>query len=485
MKKDRENSLTAREKGDIYWKKLKYNLQAIKEKNISRDAGRKRQTIANKLLDRKKQSPKSGTEQMESFITGNEFKRRPPTATGEQAYEDVIWNVIRSREYFVRILKESDPAKLGKTDRLVLKQLDELQQVMGKTISAGFLANGIDYRTGAPVSAKKKEKASEIFREEIFSYETAVRQFKEKIALSVVQDMKQDIDLPPVSTDMTEADSLLAENKEAYLENKEMIDVVYDELRTLEEKKAAQITEYLELSKLAEKRGMDAKPVSFMSYSEVMTEYEDYLREHYAALEWAKEGCIVCLRYLLCGIKPNPLMANYMHERWHVEAGTIPEDMPVRTLPGYEKAPEEGEDFRLYQYPSFEDARQAARELREYRKSHPRLFRYQTISAMLFDVRDLPVILGKAKALRNQIALWGKKGYPGTLSDEEKQELKTIWILAETMERVSEMVLEYQRENERKTVNELIETFIRDTQEMDYDLQKKRVRRCLEEYEKR
>ena len=477
------DGLSARQKGDIYWKKLKYFLQAVKDKNVAGVEERKGRYMARQLAARKKDS---SVDEVLDYIDGNELKMRPPTSTGEQAYEDNIWKVICNLNYFRSVLSQVNVSDCDESDLIVLKQLNELQKVIGETVETGFKAYGIDYRTGADVSASEMKTAAALLPDKKTNYEEAVKQFKSRVAMAIAasSDVSAKGDTPEAAerTDISDMESLIDENPEKYRENKAIVDSAMAELKTIRGKIGKAKAGLTSLKEYAAKQGTGTKVAGFMDYSEVVSVYEDSLDETLASLDWSARGCEICIRSLLTGDKPDPFMSNYMHSHWSVDTETFSADSSAFSLPGYKRLSYEKENPGLYQYGTVAEVRQGIGELAGYREGHPGQFRFQMISDMMFGLDDLPEILGKARAISYTLADWAKNGCPEKISDSDKKELKEMWVQAETTERVAEMVLEYHRDSERRTIKNLTDNYLFDTRDMDYRLQEKKVRTCLDNW---
>lgn len=486
---DRDNAvriadgLSAREKGDIYWRKLKYFLQAVKDKHVTGVSERKGRYMARQLVARKKEA---SADMPAEYIDGNEFRMRPPTSTGEQAYEDSIWKAIRNLNYFRSVLSQVNASDYSEADIIVLKQLNELQKVIGETLEACFTANGIDYRTGEAVSASQIKIAASMLPEKKKEYEEAVKQFKLKVAKAVASAVAGNTKEDPAEgselTNISDMKALIEANPEKYQENKAVIDRAMEELESIRKKSVKAKAGLVSLKEYAEKQGPDTKAVSFMDYAEAVQLYEDSLDESLASMEWGARACETCIRSLLTGETPDPFMANYMYSHWSVDMKTFPADSSAFSLPGYKRLEPDKEDAGLYQYETVAEIRQGIEELARYKEAHPGQFRFQMISDLLFDIDDLPEIVGRSKAISYTLADWARNGCPETVSDTDKKDLKEMWVHVETIERVAEMVLEYHRDSERRTLKDLTDNYLYDTQDMDYRLQEKKVRICLDNW---
>ncbi len=472
------DGLSARQKGDIYWKKLKYFLQAVQDKNVSLDNERKGRYIAKQLLERKKSE---SVGEISEYIGGNEFKMRPPTSTGEMAYEDSIWKAICNLNYFRDVLKKGAETS-GESDSIVLKRLNSLQKVIGETVDVCFRSNGVNFNTGTAVSEEEIQKAKSVLTEKTKQYENAVKQFKNKVALSIVDSLKDKFSRESVRTDSGMIKGLIEEKADNYRENKGIIDKALKEFETISKKRSGAEAELVSLNKYAEEKGMDTRPVSFMDFSEVIGVYKDCMEDYFFAAKWAETACATCIRFLLTGAEPDPFMSNYIHSHWKVDTDTFSGDTTAYSLPGYVRLEYDKEDPALYHYETVTDVRRGIEELGRYRKAHPHQFRYQMIADLLFGIEELPEIVGKSRALRNTMFGWAQEGLSEDLSAADKEDMREMWVQAETTERVAEQVLEYHRDSERRTMKELIASYLYDTQDMDYRLQEKSVRSCLEKW---
>ncbi len=465
-------TLSARDKGDIYWRKFKYYMQAIRDKKLS---GSSKQ---NNIYMLKRISAARDTAPMESYvpedmINGNEFKLRPPTATGTQALEDSITKVIINLRFFEGLLQQAS-ADLNKSLGPILeKQLRELCQVLKKTLSIYFHSFGLDFENGQSIDTQKCNAAKMQLPKALEHYENTVKNFRLNTALRIVEDLKKKIPACTDKPDLSIFEEMIRLNPGPYLTHQKVIDSAMKQLYSLTEKSLQYHRQSDAIRRLIENADPAQIPVDFMTFPEILAEYENYLQEHLTSLEWVKKGCEDCVSYLLTGKNCSPLIANYIAAHWNIDIETISTDMPVRALPGFLFSEEGASDERACDLLKEEEVSEAIHSLTSFMDTHPELFRHQTIYSLLFESQDIPRICHTAKAVRNTLAKKIDKDDP-VIPDE--------LILADTIERITSMILEYRRDSENRTFKDLIQNYHKDILEMDYLFQERNSRACFDLY---
>ena len=472
LKKD---SLSAREKGDIYWRKLKYSLRAARQKDRDVDENRSGSNLCMELLARFENEGK-GVVPSER-ITGHEFRRRPPTATGDRSYKDRIFLVMQTLELF-RYMAAND------SDGSLSEHLKKTISVVEKTLDTWFLANGVDRSSGQRVSSEEAQEAKDKLDRAINLYEDTVRNARRDIArmevLKLMEEIPEAEEAQSVGID--EFKELISENKKLYMSDKAVIDRACKELLALRKKMAELTKELPGLVKLIAQKGEYSRANRFLTLKDVYEEYMEYVGEQLAAAVWAEDGCASLIRGLLTDRKADPMVANYIKEHWGVTVPSYDMEERVREIEGYTALEGVESDCALLDIESVEDMLKAAEMITEYRMSHLRQFQFQSISAMLFDNEELPVIGSKARSLRNKIAEALKSGALDELPVEGKRLIKDAFVTVEATARVCYMVIEYNMTAKNRTIAELVESFETDVAEMDYTLQERCCRDFVDAY---
>ncbi len=180
-----EKSLTHRRIGDLYWKKRKKMFASAagliekgkthgsiraalkEEKYYAARAERIRKAALSEAF-LKDGRPCFGNEDLPS-VNGNEFKDRPPTASGDEVLEDAVAYALWVFGRYKEIL-ENDRSK----DRFP-EELEQVTGLLGKTLDLWFEASGIDRETGDPVPPETKRSARAALPEAINAYEERAR----------------------------------------------------------------------------------------------------------------------------------------------------------------------------------------------------------------------------------------------------------------------------------------------------------------------
>ncbi len=145
-----QETLDSRQKGDIYWRKLKRLIAAEKKKGIVNDEDR--------LFAKLSLSPVSDPdlpecEEGDSF-TGYEFDAYPPTATSREIYEKGILNLIRNKEAII----SANP---------------EVGDALNDVLESFYLTCGINLKTGKNLTKAERTEAVMAHQGKIARYKEA------------------------------------------------------------------------------------------------------------------------------------------------------------------------------------------------------------------------------------------------------------------------------------------------------------------------
>ena len=477
VKKENE-ALSAREKGDIYWQKLKYYLQSEKEKEKNNDQSRSGFNIAKEILEKSSEDITKEVEKEGVHITGNEFSKRPPTATGERAYKENIIYAVRIYELLVKYVSSDSK---DNPDEVINEYVDKLVPVMENAVNTWFLANGIDYETKEKAESGLVHEAKEKLDKAISAYEDAVSGFRRFVSKTIVKELKKDfaetkVEYVSAEKEFAEMFSQYADN---YKKNKKMIDRACLELNVLRKKTAEFSGDVKNLTELLDSTDQYRLVNQFMTFKDVILEYIMYIFEQTSAATWAEDGCECLIKYLLAGEKADPMVANYIYAHFNVEVATYPLYEKVRDLPEYVGIDEE-DDNTEYSFSNFDDLQKAMQEVIDYLIKNKRQFYCQSITSMLFHSRDLIKVENKARAIRNHVVTAFKAGEFEGLSVGALRDLKSAWITADAVTRVATMIVEYVKNSEKRTLSDLIASYAEDTAEMEYAVQERESREYLE-----
>ncbi|MBR4514256.1 MAG: hypothetical protein IKO61_05165 [Lachnospiraceae bacterium] len=498
MGEEKKDTLTAREKGDIYWRKLKYYLAAVKEKEKKQASERTGRSIAQDILSLDGEAVMSELKQGRLWINGNEFKKRPPTATGEEAYKNSILLVHMSLKYFKEVLKKAKKTPGDEIEQAVMKHVEKTLPVIELAVTTWFASNGIDIKTGEEVRPQKKAEAEKKLEDILKAYEDEIKSFRRNVAKTTVkrlmtedemrldeedaEDEFGDIEASYVDVE-EEYQSLFEEHRERFILNKNKIGRALMELSVLKGK-IKHLNELMgRLGALVEEKGPYEQANSVMTYRIALWEYQDFVEEQLAAAVWVKDACEGLIRGVLLGENVDPLIANYIRAHWGADVSTLPLNVKIKELPGFVSLDSMSDaDVAKYSFAGLDEIRTMVSQLEEYKNTHERQFSCQTITGMLFDKEELVDVAGKARALRNRLAHGIAGDEFASLTREERLELTEKWVVVDTIARVAYMVIEYSRESEKKTLDDLVKSYAEDSCEMSYLLQERRCRQCVESY---
>ena len=471
--------LDARQKGDIYWKKLKRYLEARASRESSLEDTDSALATARDIYACAKNLDEFEKKNPHRLVTGEEFKVMPPTATGEEVFMHGILLVSANLKRFIKLVES--PAE----DDVVIKLLASLIDVMKTALKSYYNSSGIDEVTGEKISAAEREKARDEHDEIIRRYNSEVKNFRTNVSNEIVKGMIKEIvktgkagNHPVPETDDA-FDACISLNPGAYEENRAEIEKVRNEYCTYL-KKEAELKGMLPLIKeAAEEKTSQMTAPAWISPTEAYEEYGRYLDERLRALAYARRCCLAYVRCMLTDEVVDPLVANYIKSRWGTDVNTLPQDKPVVTFDRFVRVRLLEEDKTEYRFGSVEEIKTAARELEEYRTSHPEQFEDQTFSSLFFGIEELPVIQKKAKALRDFVASAAKGVVDIDIPLDDREALYYIWIDADACARVADMVIGYASESEAKTIKALLPTFARDVHDISFSKQRAISSQCL------
>ncbi len=476
-------ALSAREKGDIYWRKLKYYLQSVREKGDQSQESRSLQMFAAELLSEDTTELSRKVREGSLTINGNEFKRRPPTATGEDVYKQNILLVKVCAAYFRELTLTAKDKDVPKEDRVLVSCLEKLIPVMEQALSVWFAAHGVSVKTGEKLSVKDMDTASGRLSAEIKKYEVEVESYRSTVARSVVKDLLSSSEAEDTDVEEDPFEDLIALHQDAYQKHRDLIDRILKEYKLLSEKRRSYRMVFPRLVKLVREKGGYTYANKIMIYKDAALFYRDYIEEQFVASLWAEKGCVSLIRTLLTGEPVDPMIANYIYARWKTEVPTLPLYEKVKDLPGFTSISENPNiDTEKADFPDLSAIRDGIAKLEAFKDEHEELFRGQTITSILFDTDELPRIAGMAKQLRSRIAHGSKEGEFDGLTKREQIDLGEAWILADSMARTAYILIEYRIRSEKRTLADLVATFRDEFYEMGYYAQERACRASLEAY---
>ena len=187
---ERKQSLTARQIGDIYWKKKKRMLDSAAGRIRRGDAaGGERSVLtedsmvisrAERILKRYKES--GGSDPGLLIPDGNEFRDRPPTICGEDTFEDEILLVMRARDQYQGMLKKPREKKDPEAEKLFEYGLEEVTALMEESVKLWFEASGLDPDSAEKLDPGIREKAAKQLPSVISSFENTLCSFYEQVS---------------------------------------------------------------------------------------------------------------------------------------------------------------------------------------------------------------------------------------------------------------------------------------------------------------
>ncbi len=478
-----ERGLNARQKGDIYWKKLKRYI-ASGERHRENAKGDKDTILAREILALEKETPDIVYDEKNVDINGDEFKVMPPTATANEIFGEGIVRVIKYKKAFEKMLSDSSGSGMMK---VLYNSLEELTLAMGNAIDAFFYGAGIDPVTGEPVAPEKRREAKTNRKQAFDKYEKTIKNFRRDASLIVVASLEtgaakeEGLDADTAFCN-EEADRIFLQVKELdpgmYDFSLDDMDRLKDDCRDILRNEADLSRKLQRIETLVHERSKDASEKEVTALKDVIREYGIYIEEKSKRLAFEKNCCVIYARYILTDEMVDPLTADYIFEKYGERVKTYPLDEAVCSLPDYVNI-EYDPFFEPAPIESKEGMEKVSEELSEYIRNHPAQFESPTITSLFFGTGDLPVMEKTARNLRNAIAGSLGSEFAKEIQLPENSELLRMWTEADAFVSVATQVLDYALLNRRKTIKELLDTFESDTYEMSFSRQKKMSGRAL------
>ncbi len=430
-------TLDPRQKGDIYWRKLKRFLLAEEERGIVHD---EEKLIASQVY---KECIEMGdlSKIHAEPITGREFKQIPPTAAARELYKNGIINVIL-RE---RNLSGEDPEEAN------------LSHIIKKAVKVFYNAAGIDENSGKPVSQEVREEAMNAGLSVYKEYEKAVCNIRRNRSISFVKQLLKDEKIELKASFSDEVVDLLkkvsSSEDEGFLEN------VHKEYCALMGKKLELEARLSRAKELVSGSVKDESLRGSLTPEEAYYEYESYVREEMRALSFAINGCLSFVKSLVTGETVPPLYASYIENHFGRKVPSFDLDQKVYLLPGFALSEGDGSDGPKVRVCSIEDIKKVFDKLNTYRESHKNQFEDQIPTSLLLDIQGIPAFLNMARALRDSMAVMIGQGERNRLSEEEKKEFDSIFVTVDSYAAIASYILEYAELSKTKTVSDLFKDY--------------------------
>lgn len=451
---DKENTLDARQKGDIYWRKLKRLIEAEEERGLERNEAK---NIAGDILLRINRKGFKETVP-DRLVTGDEFNTIPPTAASGEICADNVCLAVQCCCYF-----ESYESKTGdkEYDNIRNNKVHGMAKVIAEAISCFFASMGIDEATGKSISNEKREEAITLSESVFAEYEKAVKHFKTDASVAYINTLIDKRRIEKAAF-VNEIDSIIS--------GKHLSDEINKEIEKVSKEYAALKSKESELTALMNAVEFDLQNDSGfellnvkVSFSEAYEEYRKYLAEQIRAVSFAINCCITYIKCLVNDDVADPIYAAYISEHWKKEVKTLSFEDSIYAMEGYDLLGPTFKDDSLNIPKSIEEFNKIGEELKEYMDSHPNRFFDQTVSQLLFDMDGIPDIIAKADALKEGLLDHLSKG-----KANQSEELIDMWAMADSISDICFFVLEYSMARELSTVKVLLNEYAEFIFDLDY-----------------
>ena len=473
-----KGGLSARQKGDIYWKKRKRYLAAAASRNGLKE-GYINPDMAADVLQHYEEL-KAVDEPI--VLSGNEFSERPPTAVGRRAFSDAVASVMHVRDLYKKIL--SNPGDERTEDQIISGGMEKNLSVITQVVDDFFTASGLT-QDGEKISDKDvRKKGMAAYKKSSEVYAAIISASYRELGVRYIEEirnkngLKELMDAPdpgtgPVFGMVTEKDPQAAEKHKDVIE------------RLKEANKAAR----LEAAQLM--AGVDAirEKVTQEYFDEKADErrkfllegafsmYSSSVDERICKLLYIQEATVACAAWVLLSLPVDPMLKQYIKDEWGAAPEYLNGDIKISEMQGFVFLKEHERRNALGDMTELEDFRETAEKLKNYLYTHPWQFDAQCLMSICRGTEELPAVVADTKYIRDRLDRLTQEGYADKLELKERIELYNIWVMADLICRVGYLMTEFLTAHEKATVNNAAEDLKKYLPFMSYS---KQGRQCRE-----
>ncbi len=476
-----ERELSAREKGDLFWRKFRHYAASAESKGGKRGSIFNVDTAADVLRyyeqEKVEEIPKLG---------GNEFADRPPTAAGKNALAHSVARMMRVSEQLKNLMEDDRPVSSEEPDEMVIAGIKELSELIDSLIGDFFSACGTDI-WGEPVKDRMvKKQAEEDFFLKRSAYERLVKSENLQLGRRLLESVLKDSGFAPEQKD-AESDTVF----ESLLENGTMIATLRKlEVERLRERSGAALREASELeygrsalkAYVKKKLKEDIPEARKRLLNKISADYSAEAGESIRELLYLRETALYQLKWLLFRKPVDGIMAERIEglgtdrflideHPWQLEGR-----MRLSDIPGF-VAPKEA---AYVQVNSTKEVLALGKELKQYLTEHPWQFDAQCLLSLATETEGFGDILAKAYGVLKAMDRITLDENYGKRPEQEREELFEIWVMCELMNRVGYTALEFIDNWQFNTVEEATPALRRILPEISYSLQERGVRELLQ-----
>ena len=467
-----DHGMSARQKGDIYWKKRKRYLAAAAARNGLKE-GYLNHDMAVDVLDRY-EALKAVKERI--IITGNEFSERPPTAVVRRAFADSVAALMHERDRYKHILETMDEDEIRSEDKIMADRMEENLGLIEHVIDDFFMASGTT-QEGEKISDKDvRKKGNAAFKKSSEEFSDRISKSYREIGVRYIEEirekngLKELMDAPdpgagPVFTLITD------KYADAAAKNKDVIERL-KQANTAARHKSAQLMAGVEAirGKVSQEyfdAGSDAMRRFLLERT--FDEYSSRIDEQLSELLKIQEASVFCAAWVLASLPMDPILKPYIDAGWGCEPDYIDGSMRLNELPGFIFLKEYERRDSLGELKKLEDIKRVGEKLKAYLYTHPWQFDGQCLMSICRGTEDLPAIVADAKHVRDTVdMLTEQTDFADKLGLEERIELYNIWVMSDLISRVGYMLTEFLTAHENATVSESEEDLKKLLPEMSY-----------------
>ncbi len=455
-----KGGMSAREKGDIYWRKRKRYLAAAAVRNGLKE-GYFNPDMAEDILERYKEIKATGKREL---LNGNEFSEKPPTAVGRRAFAYAVANLMNERDHYELLINNFPGDENYNENQILVGGIEEILACMEQAVGDYFIAAGLTQDGERITDKAERKRAFEAFKNsgELY-HELMVRNNKE-LGVRFIDELRKRYGLD----DLMDAPDpgpgpvfgmLVNKYPEAVKNNSALIEKLKQVNISTRHEAAMIVAAREKLRQEVTKEYFDPATDEVRKFilEASFGEYSYKVDENLCTLLYKQEATAAYIGWVLLSAPVDPVLAEYVDPEWGQRPQVMDEGMLLSEqeefvfLRKYDRWEEVGEIKGL------SDVRKRAEEIKQYLYAHPWQFDAQCITTISRGTQQLPGIVADARAIRDGLDRLTANGYLNEISMEEGMELYEIWTVADLITRVGYTVMDFTVKHENCTIKETVE----------------------------
>ena len=449
------DTLSAREKNDLYWQKRKYYISVLNSKG-----GFKERFLNADTAEDVMECYDTFDKETQHFIpVGDEFLPFPPAAGGEKYFADSVARLCHAAETMNEKSVEeilSDENFGEETKKVFTQGMCGIGDMLGKLLADYFAASGyVDRKVTDDEEARKKGRAS--FKTSLAEYEKNLGEVFSKFGSSVIEAMAEETGTKAETKPAVEDTGF-----EALVDEAEGASLVENEIDGLRERIKALSAERQELEAVRDnlqKQVIDSyikrtnDPILRKVMARTFLEYRMGVDNRLRELSDIRQACYYFAYVLISDEPVDALTAEKIEKYIEDDAEVMNEGTPFMKVHGYE-APNPDLELSVDEPKDYESMCAMAEELRDYLVKHPGVLDNQSLLSVAGCYSELSLVAEKARVLARASDRYSRSGEIGKTDRATWLVVFENWVLADSICRVAYPVLEFLEETMRTTVSD-------------------------------